>query len=103
MWKPTGANTLCAKPAPILRVVLDTCVVKLATLPNPGNKAAIIWELCPREMLPIFGSPDTLSEYHRVLAEQPLFLEEIQAGIELCYPFCNVSTRKGSSRKVRAG
>ncbi|MEI7941223.1 MAG: hypothetical protein WCK27_31495 [Verrucomicrobiota bacterium] len=83
--------------------MLDTCVVKLATLPNPGNKAAIIWELCPREMLPIFGSPDTLSEYHRVLAEQPLFLEEIQAGIELCYPFCNVSTRKGSSRKVRAG
>ena len=34
-----------------------------------------------------FGSPDTLGEYHRVLANHPLFLEEIQARIELCYPF----------------
>lgn len=40
-----------------------------------------------REKLRIFGSPDTLGEYHRVLANHPLFLEEIQAGIELCYPF----------------
>ena len=87
MWKPNGANTRCARPAPNLRVVLDTCVLKLATLPNPGNKSAIIWELCRREKLRIFGSPDTLGEYHRVLANHPLFLEEIQAGIELCYPF----------------
>jgi len=62
-------------------------VLKLATLPNSGNKAAIIWELCRREKLQIFGSPDTLGEYHRVLANHPLFLEEIQAVIELCYPF----------------
>ena len=67
--------------------MLDTCVLKLATLPNPGNKAAIIWELCRREKLWIFGSPDTLGEYHRVLANHPLFLEEIQAVIELCHPF----------------
>ena len=52
--------------------MLDTCVLKLATLPNPGNKAAIIWELCQRKMLPIFGSPDTLSEYQkRVVPESP--------------------------------
>jgi len=67
--------------------VLDTCVLKLATLPNPANRAAVIWELCHREKLQFFGSPDTLGEYHRVLADHPLFLEEIQAGIELCYPF----------------
>jgi predicted nucleic acid-binding protein len=28
-----------------------------------------------------------LGEYHRVLAGHPLFLKEIQAAIELCYPF----------------
>jgi predicted nucleic acid-binding protein len=43
--------------------------------------------LCRREKLRFFGSPDTLGEYHRVLANHPLFLEEIQAVIEPCYPF----------------
>jgi predicted nucleic acid-binding protein len=70
-----------------LRIVLDTCVLKLATLPNPANPAAFIWELCRQGKLQFFGSPDTLSEYHCVLAEHPLFLEEIQTAIELCYPF----------------
>jgi predicted nucleic acid-binding protein len=70
-----------------LRIVLDTCVLKLTTLPNPGNKSAVIWELCQREKFQIFGSPDTLGEYHRVLADHPMFLEEIQTAIELCYPF----------------
>jgi len=52
--------------------VLDTCLLELATLPSPGNKAAIIWELCQREMLRIFGSPDTLSEYQkRVVPASP--------------------------------
>ncbi len=77
----------CAKQLPTLRIVLDTCILKLATLPNPANKAAFIWELCQRGKLQFFGSPDTLGEYHRVLAGHPAFLEEIQAAIELCYPF----------------
>ena len=70
-----------------MRIVLDTCVLKLATLPNAANKAAFIWEVCHRGKFQFFGSPDTLGEYHRVLAGHPLFLEEIQAAIELCYPF----------------
>ena len=70
-----------------MRIILDTCVLKLATLPNPENKAAVIWELCRRGKLQFFGSPDTLGEYHRVLADHPLLLEEVQDAIELCYPF----------------
>ena len=62
-------------------------MLKLATLPSPGNKSAIIWELCQPEKLRIFGSLDTLGEYHRVLANHPLFLEEIKAVIELCFLF----------------
>lgn len=69
-----------------MRLVLDTCLLKLATLPNPANKAAFIWELCRQGQAQIFGSPDTLGEYHRVLAPHPAFLEEIQSGLELCFP-----------------
>jgi predicted nucleic acid-binding protein len=61
-------------------------VLKLATLPNPANKSAFIWELCQRKPFQIFGSPETLGEYHRVLAEHPAFLEEIQSMLELCFP-----------------
>jgi predicted nucleic acid-binding protein len=69
-----------------LRLVLDTCVLKLATLPNPANKSAFIWQLCQQGNFQTFGSPDTLGEYHRVLAGHPKFLEEIQSGLELCFP-----------------
>ena len=69
-----------------MRLVLDTCVLKLATLPNPANKAAFIWELCRLGKFRIFGSPDTLGEHHRVLAAHPAFLEEIQSVMELCFP-----------------
>ena len=69
-----------------MRLVLDTCVLKLATLPNPENKAAFIWELCRQGCFEIYCSPDTLAEYHRVLADHPRLLEEIQERVELCYP-----------------
>lgn len=69
-----------------MRLVLDTCLLKLATLPNPANKAAFIWELCRQGHCQIFGSPDTLGEYHRVLAAHPAFLEEIQSVLGLCFP-----------------
>lgn len=69
-----------------MRLVLDTCILKLATLPNLENKAAFIWELCQQGCFEIYCSPDTLAEYHRVLADYPQFLEEIQERVELCYP-----------------
>jgi len=74
-----------------LRVVLDTCVLKLATLPNRDNKAAVIWELCIQGLLQACGSPDTLAEYHRVLAAHPRLLEEVQARLELCWPLFNAT------------
>ena len=86
MWNASAATTRCAQPAPTLRIILDTCVLKLATLPNPENKAAFIWELCRMGLFEVFCSPDTLAEYHRVLAGHPRFLEEIHGRVELCYP-----------------
>jgi hypothetical protein len=46
-----------------LKAFLDTCVLKLATLPNPANKSAVIVELCLREVLHAYVTPDTLGEY----------------------------------------
>lgn len=76
----------CALPGRILKVVLDTCVLKLATLPNPGSKSAVIVELCVRESLHAYVSPDTLAECQRVLDDCPELLAEIQEHFRPCIP-----------------
>ncbi|MCX8090294.1 MAG: PIN domain-containing protein [Verrucomicrobiae bacterium] len=73
-----------------MRLVLDTCVLVLATLPAPRNKAAFIWELCRRNLFQVYVSPDTLAEYQRVLFAYPRFLLEIQAVAQICYPLFSV-------------
>jgi predicted nucleic acid-binding protein len=69
-----------------LRVVLDTCVLKLATLPNPINPAALIVELCLAGLLRPFASPAMIEEYQEVLNDQPQFLQRVLGSLELCYP-----------------
>jgi predicted nucleic acid-binding protein len=69
-----------------LNVTLDTCVLKLATLPNPVNKSAVIVELCLREVLRAYLTPDILAEYQRVLSDSPVLLEQIQSHFRLCLP-----------------
>lgn len=62
-------STRCGPPNRTLKTVLDTCVLKLATLPNPANKSAVIVELCLREALRAYVTPDVLGEYQRVLGD----------------------------------
>jgi predicted nucleic acid-binding protein len=69
-----------------LKVVLDTCVLKLATLPNPVNPAALIVELCLAEMIHAWSSPAMIEEYQEVLAEYPELLQRIVSAAEPCYP-----------------
>jgi predicted nucleic acid-binding protein len=69
-----------------LKVVLDTCVLKLATLPNPANPAALIVELCLAGGLHAWASPAMIEEYQEVLAEQPEILQRVVSAVELCYP-----------------
>ena len=69
-----------------MKVVLDTCVLKLATLPNPVNPAALIVELCLAGAIRTWASPAMIEEYQEVLAEHPEFLRRIIAAIESCYP-----------------
>ena len=69
-----------------MRVVLDTCILKLATLPNLLNPAALIVELCLAGRLRPYASPAMIAEYQEVLSDQPQFLQRVLAALELCYP-----------------
>jgi len=69
-----------------LKLVLDTCILKLATLPNPVNPAALIVELCLAGKLQPWASPAMIEEYQEVLAEFPNLLQRIIAATEPCYP-----------------
>ena len=69
-----------------MKVVLDTCVLKLATLPNPANPAALIVELCLAGGLHAWASPAMIEEYQEVLAEHPEILQRVVSAVELCYP-----------------
>ncbi len=69
-----------------MKLVLDTCVLKLATLPNPVNPAALIVELGWAERLEFWASPAMIEEYTEVLADHEVFLRRILASLEVCYP-----------------
>ena len=69
-----------------MKVVLDTCVLKLATLPNPVNPAALIVELCLAGAIRVWASPAMMEEYREVLAAHPNFLQRIIAVAEPCFP-----------------
>jgi predicted nucleic acid-binding protein len=69
-----------------LKVVLDTCVLKLATLPNPVNPAALLAELFLAGELRAWASPSMIEEYQEVLSGHPELLQRILSHLELCYP-----------------
>jgi predicted nucleic acid-binding protein len=69
-----------------LRVVLDTCVLKLATLPARVNPSAMIVELVLSRRLEAWASPAMIEEYTEVLREQAEILERVVQRLEVCYP-----------------
>ena len=74
-----------------MKVVLDTCVLKLATFTRPDNPAALVVELGLRGLFEWWVSPAILEEYADVLSDDPEFLGEISQSIELCYPLTRLS------------
>ncbi|MGH7991234.1 MAG: PIN domain-containing protein, partial [Limisphaerales bacterium] len=69
-----------------MKVVLDTCVLKLATLPKPINPSALIVELFLAGDLQAWASPAMIEEYQEVLADSPELFQKILSKLELCYP-----------------
>jgi predicted nucleic acid-binding protein len=60
-----------------LRVVLDTCILKLATFPAENNASALIYELARARPIEAWVSPAILEEYVDVLGDHPEFVAEI--------------------------
>jgi hypothetical protein len=54
-----------------LRVVLDTCILKLATFPADNNASALIYELARSGLTEAWVSPAILEEYADVLGDHP--------------------------------
>ena len=46
-----------------MRVVLDTCILKLATFPADNNASALIYELAGAGLIEAWVSPAILEEY----------------------------------------
>lgn len=67
-------------------VVLDTCILKLATFPRSDNPAALIVELVLRGSLEAWASPAMLEEYADVLADDADFFAELVPHLRLCFP-----------------
>jgi predicted nucleic acid-binding protein len=77
-----------------LKAVLDTCVLKLASLPNPNNPAALIVKLCWDGLLECWASPAIQEEYSVVLADEPELLALVQDRFRVCYPLLELDCVK---------
>ena len=60
-----------------MRVVLDTCILKLATFRAENTASALIYELAHAGLIEAWVSPTILEEYADVLGDNPEFVSEI--------------------------
>ena len=74
-----------------MRVVLDTCILKLATFPADNNASALIYELAHAGLIEAWVSPAILEEYADVLGNHPEFVAEIVESFRVCYPLTELS------------
>jgi predicted nucleic acid-binding protein len=89
--KASGVYGRCDEPDFTFRVVLDTCILKLATFPAENNASALIYELARATLMEAWVSPAILEEYADVLADQPEFVAEIVESFPVCYPLTELS------------
>ena len=69
-----------------MRVVLDTCILKLATFPAANNASALIDELARADLIEAWVTPGILEEYADVLGDHPEFVADIVDSFRVCFP-----------------
>ena len=74
-----------------MRVVLDTCILKLATFPAEHNASALIFELARAGLIEAWVSPAILEEYADVLGDQPAFVADVVECCRVCYSLTELS------------
>ena len=84
-----------------MRVVLDTCFLKLATFPADNNASALIYELAHAGLIAAWVSPAILEEYADVLRDHPEFVAEIVESFPVCYPVTAASIgERGEAQRI---
>jgi predicted nucleic acid-binding protein len=89
--KQSDAHERCDAPGRTLRVVLDTCILKLATFPADNNASALIYGLARAGLIEAWVSPAILEEYADVLGDHPELVAEIVETFPVCYPLTELS------------
>lgn len=74
-----------------MKVVLDTCILKLATFPADDNPSALIAVLGLHGLFEWWASPAILDEYSYVLADEPEWLAEVFQRLAICYPLTRLN------------
>ena len=74
-----------------MRVVLDTCILKLATFPAENNSSALIYELARADLIEAWVTPAIPEEYADVLGDHPELIAEIVESFRVCYPLTELS------------
>ena len=74
-----------------MRVVLDTCILKLATFPAEPNASALIYELARAGLIEGWVSPAILEEYASVLGDHPELVAEVVETFPVCHPLTELS------------
>ena len=77
-------------------LVLDTCILKLATFPRPDNPAALVVELALRGLAATWATPAMLEEYSEVLGGEPEFLAALLPQMQICFPLTHLSVIRHS-------
>jgi len=89
--KPSDAHGRCDEPDLTFRVVLDTCILKLATFPAENNASALIYQLARAGLIDAWVSPAILEDYADVPGDHPEFVAEIVESFPVCYPLTELS------------
>ena len=74
-----------------MRVILDTCILNLATFPAENNASALIYELAHAGLLKAWVTRAILEEYAEVIGDHAEFVAEIVESFRVCYPLTELS------------
>jgi len=75
----------------MLRLVVDTCIVKMASFPAEDNPAALIVQMGLNGVFEWWVTPAILEEYTDVMSRDDELLSEVFACVHCCYPLTELS------------
>jgi hypothetical protein len=75
----------------MLKLVVDTCIVKMASFPAENNPAALIVQMGLNGLFEWWVTPAILDEYTDVMGGDDGFLAEVIDSIHCCYPLNELS------------